>query len=81
MFFWVRLPAGIDALQLLPIAVKRGVAFVPGSAFFARAPEANTMRLSFVTVSPAEIAVAIERLAGVVDEAMAGSRVLAVATR
>jgi 2-aminoadipate transaminase len=81
MFFWVRLPAGIDALQLLPIAVKRGVAFVPGSAFFARAPEPNTMRLSFVTVSPAEIAVAIERLAGVVREALVGNQVLEVAAR
>ena len=81
MFFWVRLPAGIDALQLLPVAVRRGVAFVPGSAFFARAPEANTMRLSFVTVSPAEIAVAIERLAGVIREAMVGDRVLEVAVR
>jgi len=71
MFFWVRLPKGLDAIALLPKAVKRGVAFVPGSAFYAQAPEANTMRLSFVTVTPAEIDVAIGKLADVVREAIA----------
>ena len=55
--------------------------FVPGSAFYARAPEANTMRLSFVTVSPAEIAVAVERLAEVVREALVGNKVPEVVAR
>jgi hypothetical protein len=35
MFLWARLPAGIDAVDLLPKAVERGVAFVPGAAFYA----------------------------------------------
>ncbi|MEP7330376.1 MAG: PLP-dependent aminotransferase family protein, partial [Betaproteobacteria bacterium] len=70
MFFWVRLPANIDALTLLPRAVKRGVAFVPGSAFFAHAPEVNTMRLSFVTLTPAQIDIAIAKLADVIREVM-----------
>ena len=52
MFFWVTLPEGTDALALLPEAVEAGVAFVPGAAFFAEAPQANTMRLSFVTQPP-----------------------------
>ena len=43
MFFWLTLPAGIDAMALLPEAVKRGVAFVPGSAFFAEALTAPTL--------------------------------------
>jgi 2-aminoadipate transaminase len=81
MFFWVRLPAGVDALKLLPLAVRRGVAFVPGSAFYARAPEANTMRLSFVTVTPAEIVVAIERLAEVIREATVGRAAAAATAR
>jgi 2-aminoadipate transaminase len=42
-------------VALLPKAVQRGVAFVPGAAFYASAARANTLRLSFVTVSPAQI--------------------------
>jgi 2-aminoadipate transaminase len=55
MFFWVELPGSVDALALLPRAVERGVAFVPGAAFYAGAPRANTLRLSFVTVPPERI--------------------------
>ncbi len=62
MFFWVELPAGIDAAALLPKAIERGVAFVPGAAFFAREPKPNTLRLSFVTVAPELIAKGIEAL-------------------
>jgi len=50
MFFWVELPAGVDSEALLVKAVARGVAFVPGTPFFAGAARANTLRLSFVTV-------------------------------
>ena len=55
MFFWVELPAGTDAVALLPRAVDLGMAFVPGAAFYASEPRLNTVRLSFVTVTPAEI--------------------------
>jgi 2-aminoadipate transaminase len=55
MFLWARLPKGMDAVQLLPHAVARGVAFVPGAPFFAGAADPRTLRLSFVTPSVAEI--------------------------
>lgn len=55
MFFWIELPEAIDATALLPKAVEAGVAYVPGAAFYAAAPQANRMRLSFVTVSPERI--------------------------
>jgi 2-aminoadipate transaminase len=55
MFFWLRLPAGCDALALLPQAVAAGIAYVPGVAFYAHAPDVRTLRLSFVTLSPADI--------------------------
>lgn len=55
MFFWVELPAGLDASALLPRAVHAGVAYVPGAAFYAGAPAVNRLRLSFVTVSPEHI--------------------------
>jgi 2-aminoadipate transaminase len=55
MFFWVELPVGVDATALLPKAVDLGMAYVPGAAFFAADPKPNTLRLSFVTVAPAQI--------------------------
>jgi 2-aminoadipate transaminase len=63
MFFWLELPEGVDALALLPKAVERGVAFVPGAAFYADHPKPNTLRLSFVTAPPEQIARGIELLA------------------
>jgi 2-aminoadipate transaminase len=70
MFFWLDLPAGMDALALLPRAVEAGVAFVPGAPFYADAPAANSLRLSFVTVPPATIDAGIALLARVVKESM-----------
>ena len=52
MFFWVELPEGVDAAALLPLAVERGMAFVPGAPFFAGRPQRHALRLSFVTVAP-----------------------------
>ena len=49
MFVWLQLPPALDAAALLPQAVKAGMAFVPGSAFYADRPQHNTLRLSFVT--------------------------------
>jgi 2-aminoadipate transaminase len=63
MFFWVELPDDADAVALLPKAVRRGVAFVPGAAFFASSPRMNTLRLSFVTVAPTQIEQGVELLA------------------
>ena len=63
MFFWLTLPAGTDATALLPKAVELGMAYVPGAAFFADDPQHNTLRLSFVTVAPAQITRGIELLA------------------
>ena len=63
MFLWARLPAGMDAVDLLPNAVDKGVAFVPGAAFYADEPDARTLRLSFVTASVEQIDTGIAALA------------------
>jgi 2-aminoadipate transaminase len=55
MFIWVTLPEHINAMQLLDQAIAARVAFVPGAPFYANAPAANTLRLSFVTVTPERI--------------------------
>ncbi|HET9821630.1 MAG TPA: PLP-dependent aminotransferase family protein [Burkholderiaceae bacterium] len=65
MFFWLELAPGLDAMALLPRAVQAGVAFVPGAPFYAQAPRTGTLRLSFVTVAPAQIEAGIATLAGV----------------
>ena len=79
MFFWLRLPAGCDAMALLPKAVEAGVAYVPGAAFFANDPDVRTMRLSFVTLSPADIADAVQRLGNVIKAHLASQPALAAA--
>ncbi len=69
MFTWVRLPSHLDATPLLQQTVARNVAFVPGAPFYANAPEANTLRLSFVTVPAPRIQEGIAILGEVMREA------------
>jgi len=71
MFFWIELPEGVDATALLPKAVELGMAYVPGAAFFAERPRANTLRLSFVTVAPAQIERGVALLAQAIAQAQA----------
>ncbi len=74
MFFWLRLPAGCDALALLPQALAAGIAYVPGSAFYAQAADTRTLRLSFVTLSPDDIAEAVSLLGRVLREHLDAQR-------
>ena len=66
MFVWARLPDGHDAAALLRRALAHDVAFVPGAPFFAGAPDHATLRLSFTTHPPDEIAEGLRRLAAAV---------------
>ncbi len=68
MFLWARLPAGMDAAQLLPHAVDKGVAFVPGAAFYAAHPVQETLRLSFVTSTVEQIQTGMAALAQTIRE-------------
>lgn len=70
MFLWARLPEGLDAVSLLPKAVERGVAFVPGAAFYADGADARTLRLSFVTATREQIAAGIAALAATIRETL-----------
>lgn len=70
MFLWARLPQGVNALELLPKAVERNVAFVPGAAFYAGAADTRTLRLSFVTASEEQIATGVAALAAAIREAL-----------
>ncbi len=69
MFLWARLPEGVDAVPLLPRAVDRNVAFVPGAAFYAQEADTRTIRLSFVTATVEQIDTGVAALAEAVREA------------
>jgi 2-aminoadipate transaminase len=71
MFLWARLPAGMSAVALLPKAVDKNVAFVPGSPFYADNADPRTLRLSFVTASVDQINIGIKALAEAIRENMA----------
>ncbi len=65
MFLWLRIP-GSNAQEILPVALERGVAFVPGAAFAVHRDLADHVRLSFATVDSADLPEAVRRLAHVV---------------
>ena len=68
MFLWARLPAGMSAVELLPKAVDKNVAFVPGAAFYADKADERTLRLSFVTASVEQINTGVAALAAAIRE-------------
>ncbi len=68
MFLWARLPEGMNAQDLLPKAVNKGVAFVPGAAFYNDHGDPRTMRLSFVTPDGDEIRKGVAALAAAIAE-------------
>jgi 2-aminoadipate transaminase len=68
MFLWARLPRGMNAVDLLPRAVDKGVAFVPGAPFYAGPGDDRSMRLSFVTPSVEEIQRGVATLARAIAE-------------
>jgi len=68
MFLWARLPQGKRAVDLLPLAVEQGVAFVPGAPFYADHGDERTLRLSFVTPSVEEIHRGVAALARAVAQ-------------
>jgi len=68
MFTWLRLPGRVDTAALLPGALRRDVAYVPGAPFYAAAPDPATLRLSFTTHTPAEITEGMRRLAAVLND-------------
>ncbi|MBB3229293.1 PLP-dependent aminotransferase family protein [Halomonas stenophila] len=73
MFIWVTLPEALDSTSLLGEAIRERVAFVPGAPFYATAPRANTLRLSFVTVAPARIEEGVERLGRLIATHLEGT--------
>lgn len=70
MFLWGKLPEGVDAADVLKVAIDRKVAFVPGISFHPDGSGANTMRLNFSFSSPDTIREGMTRLGTTLKEAL-----------
>jgi 2-aminoadipate transaminase len=70
LFVWATLPSYLDATAMLPRAIAKNVAYVPGEGFYAGAAGKNNMRLNFSFVEPERIRRGIELLSEVIRERM-----------
>ena len=70
LFFWLTLPEGVNARQILPLALKEKVAFVPGGSFYGNRPQENTIRLNFSNMNPERLREGIIRLGKVLHLAL-----------
>lgn len=68
LFLWVTLPEDINSEEVLKAAVKRKVAFVPGTPFHPCGGGQNTLRLNFSNATPENILAGIQRLGEVFSE-------------
>lgn len=68
MFLWLKLDDSINTTGLLPLAVARGVAFVPGEVFYAGQPCTSTMRLNFTHTPPSQLPLAVNRLGEAIEQ-------------
>ncbi|MGD0198759.1 MAG: PLP-dependent aminotransferase family protein [Solirubrobacteraceae bacterium] len=65
-FLWVELGGGIDSTEFVAAAGEHGVAIVDGDDFLSEG-RSGAVRLSYAPVTPAEIDIALERLAAAAD--------------
>ncbi|CAN5531990.1 PLP-dependent aminotransferase family protein [soil metagenome] len=70
LFVWATMPSYLDATNMLPRAISRNVAYVPGEGFYAGGEGKNCMRLNFSFVEPEKIRRGIELLAEVIRDHM-----------
>ncbi len=68
LFVWAQLPEGVDALKMLPKAVEKNVAYVPGTHFYFDGGHLNTMRLNFSNGQFEDVAEGMARLTSVILE-------------
>jgi 2-aminoadipate transaminase len=70
LFVWATLPSYLDATAMLPRAVAKNVAYVPGEGFYAGGAGKNHMRLNFSFVEPDKIRRGVEILSETIRERM-----------
>ncbi len=67
MFLWVTLPQQMSAMELFQRAIKKKVAFVPGTPFYVNRQDHNTLRLNFSCSDEETIDHGIKRLADAIN--------------
>jgi 2-aminoadipate transaminase len=78
-FLWATMHGGLDAEAMLERAVRNGVIYVVGEAFFVNGAGRNILRLAFSAPSEARIVEGVARLARTVREEAAAATSLASA--
>ncbi len=72
LFLWVRMPEGVNAEDVLKVALEEKVAFVPGRAFYPGGNDGHCcMRLNFSYCKPESIEEGIKRLGRAMARQMA----------
>jgi DNA-binding transcriptional MocR family regulator len=66
-YIWVTVPDGLDTKAMLPSAITRRVAYVPGTAFYGDGTGHGQLRLSFCFPTPERITEGVRRLGGVIE--------------
>lgn len=68
MFVWCELPKGATSAVLFKAAIRRRVAFVDGSFFYANGGGENTLRLNFTNSTLKDIDIGIKRLSSAISD-------------
>ena len=74
LFLWARMPDDVDTQELLTLASRSKVAFVPGAPFWVNRDVRNTMRLNFSNATDEMIVEGIRRLGDALESYQAGKR-------
>ena len=69
LFIWVELPESLDAVALLPKAIERKVAYVPGTHFCVDGGHLNTIRLNFSNSTEEQIHTGMKTLREIISMA------------
>ncbi|MCE5287532.1 MAG: PLP-dependent aminotransferase family protein [Pelosinus sp.] len=70
MTCWLELPDGISGRKIAAKALQQGVLITPGDAFFPRHAPDRFLRLSFAVVCAEQIIQGVQKVAGIIQEAM-----------
>jgi len=70
LFLWVKLPDGVDCLEVLEDAIEEKVVFVPGTAFYPDGRGRDALRLTFATCPTDMIDEGIRRLGKAITHRM-----------
>lgn len=71
LFLWISLPQDKDTRELLKLALKEKVSFVPGGSFYTQHEKNNQFRLNYSNIPEDKIKEGISRLGKIISEYLA----------